>query len=196
MPSGALRRSLRSAQAGWDAERTEAETVRAQMSAAFDEQAAELAALQLAHTNLDAELTICKNTASDDSIKLGASVAENSVLRTKLTASDILIDEMHHRVGDLRSDLDHAHQNAARIQQEWDDARKLAHAEIVGIKAELAAAKATLKSAAEHAKQAQLEKEQALQSLTDARDIAAQLRGNVDALSKQNTDLLATLSWK
>ena len=186
--------SLRSAQAGWDAERAEAETVRAQLSAAFDEQAAELATLQRAQANLNAELTICKNTASDDLIKLGASVAENSVLRTKVAASDILIDEMHHRVGDLRSDLDQAHQNTARIQQELDDARKLAYAEMAGIRAELAATKATLKSAAEHAKQTQLEKDQALQSLADARGIAAQLRGNVDVLSEQNADLLATLT--
>ena len=188
--------SLRSAQAGWDAERAEAETVRAQLSAAFDEQAAELATLQRAHANLTAELDICKRAASDDAVKLDASVAENSVLRAKVAASEILIDEMHNRVGDLRSDLDQAHQTGARLQQELDEARKLAHADMVGIKAELAAAKATLKSAAEHAKQTHLEKEQALQSLTDAREIAAQLRGKVDALGEQNADLLARLTSK
>ena len=122
--------------------------------------------------------------------------AENGLLCARMDADSAVIEELHSHVADLRRDLKQSQEKAARVESKLDAAKQAAHAQAVELKTELATRVANLEGATEQAARAQLEREQVLRSLSEAREQAGELRGRVEALTRQNADLLAAIAIK
>jgi len=125
--------SLRAAQAGWEAERTEAETLNKQLGDAYDAQAVELeAALRQIE-----ELTARNQSEQKRSAELAQQLED--AVNTKLAAenraaiAEQRAVEIDRRAADLRGELDLAHQDAAQARGEIaavrakSEAAELAH---------------------------------------------------------------------
>jgi len=188
--------SLRAAQADWDAERAELETMGAQLAASFDTQTLELEAMRKTCEDLQNRLQACESKADDYSSRLDARNAENGLLRARMDTAGAITEELHNHVAELRRDLKQSQEKAARVERKLDEARQAAHAQALELKTELATRAANLEGATEQAVRAQLEREQALKSLSDAREQVGELRGRVEALIGQNADLLAAIAIK
>jgi len=229
-------RLIRAAQAGWDAERIEADTLNKQMADAYEVQAAELEAAQ-------GEIAQIRTDAGLLAVDVKERQAELSELKLKLTAAtaatetaDARTVEIERRAADLRIELDHGHQEAAQSRAELVGVRQTHTAEVEVLRAELTASQgkaegaaekaatttdalrtelATVKAKAEAAQDThqehrklvaaeahraaerltttQAERDQAQKDAGKAREEAAALRGQVDAIKEQNAQLLQTL---
>lgn len=143
--------SLRAAQAGWDAERIEAETLNKQMADAYEAQAVEREADQAVfrQISVDAELLavdVKKRQAELDelNLKLAAAAAATETAEARTV-------EIERRATELRTELDHAHQEAAQGRAELADVRQAHAREIDALRAELVAYQAKAEAAAEKA---------------------------------------------
>ena len=208
--------SLRAAQAGWDAERIEADTLNKQMADAFEVQKAELEAGQAKIAELEAagRQAVADAEAQHQQIE----ETRNALLSAQQRAAvaEQRAEEIEHRASDLRTELDHAHQEAAQGRAELIGIRQAHATEIEALRADLAASQAkaeagaekataavdalrtelaTVKARAEAAQEAhQTELDQASKGERQAREDAAALRGQLDALKEQTAAILARLS--
>ena len=132
--------------------------------------------------------------------------------------ADARIAEIEHRAADLRAELDRAHADADRLRTENTEARQKAAAEIEAAHAATEAARAELvkvqakaeaieQTHAEQRKQAATEAHRAAEGLTkaqgerdtaakaaaEARERAAGLAGQLQAMQEQNAALLAAI---
>lgn len=225
--------SLRAAQAGWDAERIEADTLNKQMADAFEAQKAELEAAQAKI----AELEAAGRQAAADAEALRRQFEETHAallaMQQRAAVAEQRAEEIERRAGDLRTELDHAHQEAAQGRAELAGLRQSHASEIEALRADLAASQgkaetaaekaaaaadalrtelATVKAKAEAAQEAhqeqrkqaateahrtaermaaaQTERDQASKGERQAREEAATLRGQLDALKEQNAQLM------
>ncbi|QSQ62217.1 DNA-binding protein [Xanthomonas translucens] len=113
--------SLRAAQAGWDAERVEAETLNKQMADAYEAQATELEAAQARIGELEAAARQAAEQAEGQRKQIeGARAALTDMQQRAATAEA--------RAGELRTELDHAHQEARQARAERDKAQDKAAA--------------------------------------------------------------------
>jgi chromosome segregation ATPase len=111
--------SLRAAQAVWDAERTEAETLNKQMADAYESQAADLEIVRTRIAELEASVRqALEETESHRKLVEEARTALIDVQQRAATAEA--------RAAELRTELDYAHREVREAHQE---ARK-AHAEL------------------------------------------------------------------
>jgi colicin import membrane protein len=101
--------SLLAAQSGWEAERVEAETLRSQLSEAFEGVRAEFEALQV-------QLTDCEKALGDAQVLIQNEQAINSELQSEKLALQSACNteiarnqELELRVADLKAELDRAH---------------------------------------------------------------------------------------
>lgn len=172
--------ALRAAQAGWDAERAEADTLNKQIADAYEVQAAELDAARadIAHAKADAD------RLSADKAQLDGELADaRRSLASALGAGERMearAIEIELRAGELRTELDYAHQEGARAQSELADMRHAHAAEIEALRGELAALRIKAES----------ERDKALMEVGHAREDAAVLRAQVDALNERNMALM------
>lgn len=225
--------SLRAAQAGWDAERIEADTLNKQMADAFEAQKAELEAGQAKI----AELEAAGRQAAADAEALRRQFEETHAallaMQQRAAVAERRAEEIERRAGDLRTELDHAHQEAAQGRAELAGLRQSHAGEIEALRADLTASQgkaeaaaekaavaadalrtelATVKAKAEAAQEAhqeqrkqaaqeahrtaermaaaQTERDQASKGERQAREEAATLRGQLDALKEQNAQLM------
>lgn len=178
--------SLREAQSAWDAERLELDQMRVELSDAFESQADEL---ELAKSRIEALENEARETAA-------IAAAELQKLRDELAQ--------------VRADLGRAHTDVDQVRAEI----KRTTTDAEGLRNELAAVKAKAEAAdqahqehrKEAAKEAQrcAEKVVAAQKSHDAiakeaaaaRENAARLSGQLEAVQAQNTALLETLRGK
>jgi len=188
--------SLRAAQAGWDAERVEADTLNKQMADAYEAQAAEL---KTAQTHI-AEQEATAHKAAQHAEQQRQMIEE---VRTALINLEQKVATAEARAYELRLELDHAHREAHQLRTERDQAQEkaTAHADHVQVlQSELA--KVQAKSEAEHhAHQEQkkmaaaeahrqaerlaavkAERDVARKEANQAREDAATLRGQLQAL--------------
>ena len=225
--------SLRAAQAGWDAERIEAETLNKQMADAFEAQKAELETAQARIEELEAA---GRQVAADaEAQRQQIEETRNALLgvQQRAAVAEQRAEEIERRASDLRTELDHAHQEAAQGRAELAGVRQAHAAEIEALRADLAASQAkaeagaekaaaaadalrtelaTVKARAEAAQEAhqeqrkqaaaeahrtaermtaaQNERDQAGKGERQAREEAATLRGQLDALKEQNAQLM------
>ena len=209
--------SLRAAQAGWDAERIEAETLNKQMADAYESQAAELA------------------EASRQQIEEGHTALLG--MQQRAAVAEGRAEEIERRAGELRAELDLAHAEAEtaaaqakatadslrterdKVQQRQElaeaegvklaDQLRQAQVQVEALRSELAGVKARAESQAEaHQEQrktaaqeaarmverftgAQAERDQAQRDAAAAREEAAGLRGQLEAFKEQHTQLMA-----
>ena len=220
--------SLREAQSAWDAERTELDQLRVELSDAFESQADEL---ELAKSRIEAIENEARETAALTTAELQKVRDELAQVRGELGAATTRAEraeataaELEHRVADLRSELDRAHVDVDQVRAEIkratadaDQVRveiKRVTADADGLRGELATVKAKAE-AAEHshqehrkdaAKEAQRcaekilaaakERDELGKTTAEAREAAARLTGQLEAVQVQNAALLETLRGK
>ena len=162
--------SLRSAQAAWETERAELDAAGAALAeekAAAEKQAQELA---------DVRQQLAEAVSRADK-------------------ADARIAEIEHRAADLRAELDRAHADADRLRTENTEARQKAAAEIEAAHIATEAARAELvKVQAKAEAIEQTHAEQRKQAATEARERAAGLAGQLQAMQEQNAALLAAIN--
>lgn len=140
--------SLRAAQAGWDAERIEAETLNKQMADAYEAQAVELIAAQERIADLEA----AARQATDDAEAMRRQIEEthNALLamQQRAAVAEQRAEEIERRATDLRAELDHAHQEAVQGRAELAGVRQAHAGEIEALRADLVASQAKAEAAA------------------------------------------------
>lgn len=143
--------SLRAAQAGWDAERIEADTLNKQMADAYEAQAAELETVQVEIVQLqtNAEHSAAEKVRLDGD--LDDTRRELAAAKAATERADTRAVEIERRATELRTELDHAHQEAAQARAELAGVRQAHTTEIEGLRAELVALQAKSEGAAEKA---------------------------------------------
>lgn len=188
--------SLRAAQAGWDAERVEGETLNRQMADAYETQASELDAAQARI----AELEVSARQATE---QVEAHRKQIEDARTALMDMQQRAATAEARAGELRTELNHAHQEARQVRTERDKAQERAAAsadqvsqlrgELMKVQAKADADReahqeqrkaiaAEAHRQAERLTAAQSERDAARKEAGRAREDAATLRGRVAAL--------------
>ena len=203
--------SLRSAQAAWETERGELEAMRQELAEAFERQAAELDA---AGASLETE----RAAAAQQAQELAAVRQQLAEAVSRADKAEARIDEIEHRAADLRDELDRAHADADRLCTENTEARQQAAAKVEAANAATDAARAELVKvqakaeaieqthteqrkqavteahrAAERMTKAQTERDDATKAAAEARERAAGLAGQVQAMQVQNAALLAAI---
>lgn len=179
--------SLRAAQAGWDAERIEAETLNKQMADAYEAQAVELQTAQERITELE---TTGRQAAEDAEVmRQQIEEARNALLAVQQRAAvaEQRAADIEHRATDLRTELDHAHQEAAQGRAELAGVREAHAGEIEALRAKAEAAADVLRT----------ERDQARKDASTAREDSAKLRGQVEAMQAMQTqtaELMRALS--
>jgi DNA repair exonuclease SbcCD ATPase subunit len=173
--------SLRAAQTGWEAERAESDTLNKQMADAYEAKAAELEAAQAAIVQLqtDAGHAAADRVRLDDA--LDAARGDLAAAKEATERFEARVIEIERRASELRTELDHAHHDAGRVQAELAGMRQDHAKEVETLRSDLAAA---------HAK-GEGERDKAQKEASQAREEAATLRGQVSAMKEQN----AALFW-
>lgn len=166
--------SLRAAQAGWTAEREEADILSEQMAVAFETQASELADAVASHTRLAAELAVKAKEASQMQLDHETALQELHAQRTRAELAEARAVEIERRVADLHEELRHARAAADTSRQEagahklsYESAIATCHVEIAEVK-----------------QQAQNEAKTAFQLLSEAKEINALLLGRLSAVEQ------------
>lgn len=200
--------SLRTAQTAWEAERAELDAMRQEMATAYETQATELEAAQ--------ERAIQMQHAAEAANE--AHRREVEVLRAELAAAttraeraEARVAEIEKRADGLQGELTRAHQDADQVRGELASLRKDSAAEIERLRTELAGVRAKAEvaeeahqtqrkaaateahRAAELLTKAQTERDAARHQAGEAREAAAKLAGQLEAIQAQNAALLATL---
>ncbi|UNU01223.1 DNA-binding protein [Xanthomonas translucens] len=109
--------ALRAAQAGWEAERLEAEALTTQMADAYEAQALELTAAQARIAELEAAVQQAATAAAAHQIAIDQ-------VRTELVDLQQRASTAEARAGELRTELDRAHQEALQARMEAAEARE------------------------------------------------------------------------
>jgi len=192
--------SLRAAQDAWAVERAEMEGMRQELAQLFEAQAVELESLRQALV----ESTKAKEEAETAAEQLAERL---NIQQSRAEQAETRAEEIEHRVSDLKEELAHAHEETATLKSkveaiEGDYSQQLDQLQVQLLHLKEAAAicqgenKAAVKDAAREAKRAealQAERNQALQEATTAREDAAHIRGQLEAVQKQNEALLERL---
>jgi chromosome segregation ATPase len=146
-------KTLFSAQAGWDAERQENETMRAELSTSYDMQAADLEATKTQLIAITAELDEARRHHEATAVKSSEQFSEIqerlSVALAKMEIEEARRNEIELRVTDLKDTLADTKSSAATVQNqltdrlntalaELDQARKLAAASHENVAVEVA----------------------------------------------------------
>ena len=206
--------SLREAQSAWDAERTELDQMRVELSDAFEAQADEL---EQAKSRIEALEREARETAEIAAVEiqkvrdeLGQVRGELGAATSRAERAEATAAELERRVDDLRAELERAHGDVDQVRAEI----KRAATDAEGLRSELAAVRAKAE-AAEHAHQehrkeaakeaqrcaekvlaAAKERDELSKATADARESAARLAGQLEAIQAQNKALMETLRGK
>lgn len=203
--------SLRSAQAGWEAERQDLDDMRSELATGYEVQAAELDSVKGQLSENVAALDVANKQLADSAAKLAAAVERANTAEARAV-------EIEHRANDLNAALVEERKSHAtaikKAEQEAGDLRKqLADsvAKLAAAVADLATAKAKADASEQsHQEQRKLaaqethrvtermakleaERDTARKESGAAREEAANLRGQNEAMKAQNFDLMKTL---
>lgn len=166
--------TLRAAQAGWDAERAEAEALREQIANAYEAQAIELEMAQALAIRLESEIASINAEMRDAQKRSDDAALEIAIARAATTQAESRSFEIERRADDLRNELNHAHLSLASVIEELAAVR-LAHGnEVVDLRTHLDKAR----------QKAETDVASVRSELAQAREEAAALRGKLDALSE------------
>jgi predicted nucleic acid-binding Zn-ribbon protein len=178
--------SLRAAQAGWEAERAEADTINKQLGDAYDAQAVELDA---ANRRID-ELTAKYQAEQQRTTELAQQIEETRkatlVAENRAAIAEQRAVEIERRAADLRTELDLAHQDAVQTRTELADVRQAQQEQ------RKTAAQEALR-AAERLTATQAERDEARKEAAKAREETAHWRGQVEALKEQQMGFLEAI---
>lgn len=200
--------SLKAAQVAWDVERGEAETLRDELSTAFEAQAAELDLAQRKLGELEACMTSAEQQAADLRRQLAGATERAGTAEARAV-------EIEKRADDLKAAVTAAQEAAKATVDELEAERQRHGADAARLDAalsELAMVKAKAQAdqeqhteqrerAAEEAhrttermSKVEAERDAARKETAETREAAASLRGQLDATTSQNAALLAALT--
>jgi colicin import membrane protein len=108
--------SLRAAQAGWEAERAEAETLNKQLGDAYDAQAVELETACRQIEELTAQNQAEQKRSTELAQQLQETVNAKLAAESRATIAEQRAVEIDRRAADLRAELDLAHQDAVQTR--------------------------------------------------------------------------------
>jgi colicin import membrane protein len=175
---------LHLARARWETERLESETLHRQLADAFEVQAAEFTAASDEITRLRAEIVKLRSDKADLAKELQAVARDLVSGRAAVEREQVRSEEMCRSAKDLRNELDHSHNEAARLRSELERERKKRTAETAEVREAL---KSTLA-------RVEAERDTAVQCANEARELAAALRGQLDLAKEQTAALLQMVS--
>ncbi len=210
--------SLLSAQAVWEAERSEAETLRGELSAAFDAKDIELRAAL-------SEITRAQAAIAESLERTRGLTEQLASLSERASTAEARAKEIERRADDLRAELERVHTQSkaerdklsgdvtaaqaelkteherstaeiTRMRGEFDQVR----GELVGVRAKAEAdAVRQVEMRAQHAAEVgtltermnkvEAERDAARQAMSEAREEAARLSGKVEAMAAVHADL-------
>lgn len=179
--------SLRAAQSGWETERAELDGMRQELAHAYESQAGELEAAQA--------LTVEARQSAQDAAGTAAAVlagvrAELAVATTRAERAEAKVGEIEHRASDLRAELDRAHQEADQARTELVRMQARAEAAQEAHQEQRRAWAQDAQRVAERLTQAEAGQERARKEASAAREEAAKLLGQVQAMQTQITSLM------
>lgn len=166
--------SLRAAEAGWNAERAEAEALREQIANAFETQATELEFLRTTISDLQAEIDRIRVDNHDLQMQSEEALRATTDALANAMHSDARAAEIQRRADDLRKELDFAHGSIMSLKEEMAALRREHHIEIENLRTDTVGTKAR--------SDAQLATAQA--DLASAREEVARLLGNLEGLQQ------------
>ncbi|MDX6018620.1 DNA-binding protein [Shewanella indica] len=195
--------SLRAAQAGWEAERGELDAMRQELAEAYETQARELDQVEVRAAAVEQAAQEAAKRAADE---IGAVRTELVQALTRAERAEAKADEIERRATDLRTELDHAHREQERLAAAAEADRSRV-ASVIQERDRLAAEVANLSAkldterdshqeqrkisaqeahrATERLTKAQAERDEGRMVASTAREEAAALRGEIDALRQQ-----------
>jgi predicted nucleic acid-binding Zn-ribbon protein len=174
--------SLRAAQAAWEAERVEADHDRQELADAYERQAAELEEVRAA---AERSARLYQEQQDAQAQTLAAVRAELVTAATRAERAEARVEEIERRAADLRSELDHAHQEQGRICAEL--AAAIARAERGESQAQdaeqrAAALRGELESAHQESERSRAETATLAGELRQSQDAVAVLRAQLSAI--------------
>ncbi len=191
---------LNVAQAAWDAERAEAEKLRVELSSAFEAQGAELEALRVKLAEVEAGAAAAAAAAERS---LSESARQVAALTDQAHTALARVQEIEKRAEDLKAALSAAQGSVQRLTAELEVERgqqgvsrgriEALTTELVTVKARAEAQAAVQGDQAERLKRGEAELTAARSAASSAREEAAQLRGQAEALHTQHTELMQVL---
>jgi len=192
--------SLNVAQAAWDAERAEAEKLRVELSSAFETQGAELEALKAKLAEVEGRAAAAAAAAE---VERGEAARQVVALTDQAHTATARVQEIEKRAEDLKTALQSAQAAAATLTAEIEVERKQHGAvrielntvttELVTVKARAEAQASVQLEQVERLKRVEAELTQARGAAAAAREEAAQLRGQAEALTTQHAELMQVL---
>ncbi len=195
--------SLNVAQAAWDAERGEAEKLRVELSSAFETQGAELEALR--GKLVETERGAAAAAAAAESARVGLQ-REVTVLTDQAHTAVARVQEIEKRAEDLKTALHSAQGAVASMTAELEAERRahgvtrdglaVASTELVTVKARAEAQVGVQESQAERLKRVEAELTQARGVAAAAREEAAKLQGQAEALTAQHAELMRVIEGR
>ncbi len=195
--------SLNVAQAAWDAERAEAEKLRVELSSAFETQGAELEALR--GKLVETERGAAAAAAAAESARVGLQ-REVTVLTDQAHTAVARVQEIEKRAEDLKTALHSAQGAVASMTAELEAERRahgvtrdglaVASTELVTVKARAEAQVGVQESQAERLKRVEAELTQARGVAAAAREEAAKLQGQAEALTAQHAELMRVIEGR
>ena len=179
--------SLRVAQAAWEAERAEADHDRQELADAYERQAAELEEIRAA---AERSARLHQEQQDTQAQALAAIRAELVTAATRAERAEARAQEIELRAADLRSELDHAHQEQGRIRAEL--AAAIARAERAEAQAQdaeqrAAALRGELESAHQDSERSRAESATLASELRESQDAVAVLRAQLSSVEASKT---------
>jgi len=207
--------SLDVAKKAWEAERVEADTMRAELADAYEAQATELADAQATAKATDEKFQVMAAELAATSGKLTSEEGKRAELERLEQAAQNRIEELRDELAQEKTDADHqAKQHRieleemrakqekltndhagqlAAAQKQYDTAAQELAVVNARAEAEKTAAKDSQNAAEIQAEKLASELETARNSASEARERAAELAGQITAITAQNKELMAMI---
>lgn len=203
--------SLQAAQAAWEIERAELDTMRAELADAYEVQATELDQVRAAAEAADQTHEVQRQQTAGELVSVRKDLVQAV---TRAERAEAKVDEIERRAGDLRAELDRAHVDADQARAGVIEAQQATQAVTVQldqVRAELAKVQAKVEAAekshqeqrkaaateahklVERVTATQAELDHARQDAASARERAAELVGQLTVHQEQTAALLARL---
>jgi colicin import membrane protein len=195
--------SLNVAQAAWDAERAEAEKLRVELSAAFETQGAELEAVKGKLAEVERHASAAAAAAEAERVESRRQVA---ALTDQAHTATARVQEIEKRAEDLKTALNAAQVSVVSLTAELEAERRAhgvtregltaASTELVTVKARAEAQAGVQLEQVERLKRMEAELGTARGAAAAAREEAAKLAGQAEALTAQHAELMRVIEGR
>jgi colicin import membrane protein len=178
--------NLRTAQAGWELERTENELLCQQLSTAFDTQAQLTADLQRSSDETQERLAAAEARCVDMASELMDRSAHTAEATARAMATEARAEGAEQRVSDLKRELEHLHDEHRGCHEKEEKTRRRHETEVQRISSEF---EKQLAGAQARAAGLALELAENSRRLAEANTIAGTLQARINELERRASDL-------